>query len=58
MRDVRLIKRHTHDKGGCFMKLNLSVETSQPCGKKFRLAFGITVPLVLIGMVLTLLGLS
>ena len=40
------------------MKLNLSVETSQPCGKKFRLALGITVPLALIGMVLTLFGLS
>lgn len=40
------------------MQFTFAIETSQPCGASFRLAFGITVPLGLVWMVLSLVGLS
>lgn len=40
------------------MKLTLSVETSQPSGKAFRMALGITIPVAIVGMVLAIFGLS
>ncbi len=40
------------------MKLTLSIEASQPCGRTFRLALGICIPLSLVAMVLGLSGLS
>ena len=58
MRDVRLIKRHAHDTEEPLMQFTFAIETSQPCGASFRLAFGITVPLGLGWMVLSLVGLS
>ena len=39
------------------MKLSFAIETSQPSGAKFRLAFGITIPLVLIGTLIAITGL-
>jgi hypothetical protein len=36
------------------MQLTFAIETSRPCGKSFRLALGITIPL---GLVWTALGL-
>lgn len=39
------------------MQLSFAIETSQPSGAKFRLAFGVTIPLVLIGALLVITGL-
>jgi len=39
------------------MKLTFAIEASQPCGKRFRLALGVTIPLALVGMALSLLRL-
>jgi hypothetical protein len=36
------------------MQINLAIETSRASGGSFRLAFGITIPLVLVWMLLTL----
>ena len=58
MRDVRLIKRHAHDTEEPPMQFTFAIETSQPCGASFRLALGITIPLGLVWMVLSLVGLS
>jgi hypothetical protein len=57
MRDVRLIKRHAHDTEE-LMKLTFAIETSQPCGKTFRLALGVSLPLSLVWMAFSLLRLS
>ena len=38
------------------MKLTLAIETSQPSGKTFRLALGLTMPLWLVGWLLSQLG--
>ena len=40
------------------MQLNFAIEASQPCGKTFRMALGISIPLGLVLMVLSLMGLS
>jgi len=40
------------------MQLTFAIETSRPCGATFRLALGIFIPLGLVGVVLSLLGLS
>lgn len=40
------------------MKLTFAIETSQPCGATFRLAFGISIPFGLVMAVLSLVGLS
>lgn len=40
------------------MQITFAIETSQPSGKSFRMAFGITIPLVLLWAGLKLLGLS
>ena len=41
---------------GELMMLTLAIETSQPSGKKFRLALGLSLPLALVGWLLTLFG--
>jgi len=38
------------------LRFSLDIETSKPCGDKFRLAFGISVPLVLVVLIGSLLG--
>lgn len=40
------------------MKLSFDIETSKPSGESFRLAIGITLPLVLVVAVVTLFGLT
>ena len=40
------------------MQFTFAIEASQPCGRTFRLALGITIPLSLVWMVLHLAGLS
>lgn len=39
------------------MKLTFAVEASQPCGTRFRLALGVTIPLALVAMAVGLLRL-
>ncbi|GLK49504.1 hypothetical protein GCM10017620_24770 [Brevundimonas intermedia] len=39
------------------MRFSLDIETSKPCGDKFRLAFGVTIPLVLVVLIGSLMGL-
>lgn len=57
MRDVRLIKRHAHDEEGLYMQFTFAIETSQPSGASFRLALGISIPVVLVLMALFSAGL-
>jgi hypothetical protein len=40
------------------MQLTFAIETSRPCGKTFRLALGICIPLSLVWTVLSLARLS
>jgi len=40
------------------MKVSIAIETSQPCGKIFRLAVEVSVPLALISAVLGFVGLN
>ena len=39
------------------MRVFITIETSQPCGKDFRLAVGASVPLTLVWTVLHFVGL-
>jgi len=39
------------------MQFTFSIETSQPCGSTFRMAFGITIPIALVWMGLKFFGL-
>jgi hypothetical protein len=39
------------------MHFTFAIETSKPCGKSFRLALGITIPLGLVWMALSLVRL-
>lgn len=39
------------------MQFTFTIETGQPSGRTFRLAFGITIPVVLVMMVLKSVGL-
>ena len=39
------------------MRVSILIEASQPCGKQFRLALGVYLPLTLIWAVLRLAGL-
>ena len=57
MRGVRLIKGHAHETKEERMTLTFAIEASKPCGTKYRLAVGVTLAPVLVGVALKLAGL-